>query len=140
MKKSEIKIVGKQIFEADLEIGDVQILVDVDNILDDIDTDVLRKYVEYHLDMIDPDDCECETVDEASEWELVDELKSRGFNFEVELDDDDLLDEVAARRLGEHIAIQGLDYVDTEILKEITTLFLNSTLSQRQIMYNLLIK
>jgi hypothetical protein len=140
MKKSEIKIVGKQIFEADLEIGDVQILVDVDNILDDIDTDVLRKYVEYHLDMIDPDDCECETVDEASEWELVDELKSRGFNFEVELDDDDLLDEVAARRLGEHIAIQGLDYVDTELLKEITTLFLNSTLSQRQIMYNLLIK
>jgi hypothetical protein len=140
MKKSEIKIIGKQIFEDELEIGDVQILVDVDNILDDIDTDVLRKYVEYHLDMIDPDDCECETVDEASEWELVDELKSRDFNFEDELDDDDLLDEVAARRLGEHIAIQGLDYVDTEILKEITTLFLNSTLAQRQIMYNLLIK
>jgi hypothetical protein len=140
MKKSEIKIVGKQIFEDELEIGDVQILVDVDNVLDDIDTDVLRKYVEYHLDMIDPNDCECETVDEASEWELVDELKSRDFNFEDELDDDDLLDEVAARRLGENIAIQGLDCVDTKMIKEITELFLNSTLSQREIMYNLLIK
>jgi hypothetical protein len=140
MKKSEIKIIGKQVFGTELEEGDVEILVDVDNILDDIDTDVLKKYVEYHLDMIDPADCECETVDEAAEWELVDELKSRGFNFEDELDDDDLLDEVEARGLGEHIAIQGLDYVDTEILKEITTLFLNSTLAQRQIMYNLLIK
>jgi hypothetical protein len=140
MKKSEIKIVGKQIFEDELEIGDVQILADVDNILDDIDTDVLKKYVKYHLDMIDPDDCECETIDEASEWELVDELKSRGFNFEDELDDDELLDEMESRGLSEYVTISGLDCVDTKMLKEITALFLNITLSERQIMYNLLIK
>jgi hypothetical protein len=140
MKKSEIKIVGKQIFEDELEVGDVQILANVDNILDDIDTDVLRKYVEYHLDMIDPDDCECETVDEAEEWELVDELKSRDFNFVDELDDDELLDEMESRGLSEYVTISGLDCVDAKMLEEITTLFLNSTLAQRQIMYNLLIK
>jgi hypothetical protein len=140
MKKSEIKIVGKQIFEDELEIGDVQILANVDDVLDDIDTDVLRKYVEYHLDMIDPDDCECETVDEAEEWELVNELKSRGFNFEDELDDDELLDEMESRGLSEYVTISGLDCVDTKMIKEITELFLNSTLSQREIMYNLLIK
>jgi hypothetical protein len=147
MKSKTIKLFATQIpytqipyTDEELEENEVYVEFNVEELLDQIDTDVLKKYVEYHLDMIDPDDCECETVDEASEWELVDELKSRDFNFEDELDDDDLLDEVAARRLGEHIAIQGLDYVDTEILKEITTLFLNSTLAQRQIMYNLLIK
>lgn len=140
MKKSEIKIVGKQIFEAELEVGDVQILVDVDNVLDDIDTDVLKKYVEYHLDMIDPDDCECETVDEASERELVDELKNRDFHFTDELDDSELLDEVEARGLSEHITIQSLDYIDVKRLEEITNLFVNGSWHQRQIMYNLLIK
>jgi hypothetical protein len=140
MKKSEIKIIGKQIFEADLEIGDVQILVDVDNILDDIDTGFLKEYVEYHLDMIDPDDCECETVDDASEWELVDELKSRDFNFADELDDDELLDEMESRGLNEYVAISGLDCVDEGKLKDITNLFVNSSWHQREIMYNLLIK
>ena len=140
MKKSEIKIIGKQVFGTELEEGDVEILVDVDNILDDIDTDVLKKYVEYHLDMIDTDDCECETIDEASERELVDELKNRDFDFADELDDDDLLDEVAARGLSEHITIQGLDYIDVKRLEEITNLFVNGSWHQKEIMYKLLIK
>jgi hypothetical protein len=131
MKKSEIKIIGKQVFGTELEEGYVEILVDVDNILDDIDTDILRQYVEYHLDMIDPDDCECETVDE---------LKSRDFNFVDELDDDDLLDEVEARGLSEHITIQGLDYIDVKRLEEITNLFVNGSWHQKEIMYKLLIK
>jgi hypothetical protein len=147
MKAKTIKLFATQIpytqipyTDEELEENEVYVEFNVEELLDQIDTDVLRKYAKYHLDMIDPDDCECETVDEAREWELVDELKSRDFNFEDELDDDDLLDEVAARRLGENIAIQGLDCVDTKMIKEITELFLNSTLSQREIMYNLLIK
>jgi hypothetical protein len=147
MKAKTIKLFATQIpytqipyTDEELEENEVYVEFNVEELLDQINNEDIEDYARWSLDMIDPDDCECETINEASEWELVDELKSRDFNFVDELDDDELLDEMESRGLSEYVTISGLDYVDTEMLKEITTLFLNSTLAQRQIMYNLLIK
>lgn len=140
----EIKYVGKQVFDNKLEEGYAEIIIDIDNFLDEVDTDILKEYVEYHLDLIHPDDCECESVEDASDDDLVSELKSRSFDFLDEIDEDEMIEYL--QRSGyvvddvDMTLSSNLDYIDSSMLDEINNRFLNASVFERESMYKLLIR
>lgn len=140
--RQEIKYVGKQVLDVELEDGYAKILIEVDEFLDEVDTDILTKYAKYHLDLIHPDDCECESVDDASENDLVWELKNRNFDFLDEVDQDDMIEYL--QRDGYTVDdVDGsmhsdLDYMDAAMLDEITQKFLESSVFDRENIYKLI--
>lgn len=137
----DIKYVGKQVFDNELEEGDAEIIIDIDEFLDNVDTEILTNYVEYHLDLIHPDNCNCETVEEATESDLIWELKNRYFDFIDEVDEDEMVDYLQRNGYlveGESSGITAnLDLIDTRMLEEITSKFLNTTIFERKRIYKL---
>lgn len=138
MKK--IRWVGKQVFDNDeeLENDHAEILVDVSDFLDEVDTDVLKKYVEYHLDLIHPDDCD--TVEDASVGDLVWELNRRNsFSFLGEIEDDEMIEhlEDCGYKVTdkENCLNDTIDFVHQGMLDEITKKFLESSWKDRDLMY-----
>ena len=137
----DIKYVGKQVFDNELEEGDAEIIINIDEFLDNVDTEILTNYVEYHLDLIHPDNCNCETIEEATESDLIWELKNRYFDFIDEVDEDEMVDYLQRNGYlvqGESSGITAnLDLIDTRMLEEITSKFLNTTIFERKRIYKL---
>lgn len=137
----DIKYVGKQVFDNELEEGDAEIIINIDEFLDNVDTEILTNYVEYHLDLIHPDNCNCETIEEATESDLIWELKNRYFDFIDEVDEDEMVDYLQRNGYlvqGESSGITAnLDLIDTRMLEEITSKFLNTTIFERGRIYKL---
>lgn len=142
--RQEIKYVGKQVFNSpeELEDGYAKILIEVDEFLDEVDTYVLDKYARYHLDLIHPDDCECESVEDASEDDLVWELKNRNFDFLDEVDQDAMIEYLQSDGYtvdgNDGVIHSDLDYMDAAMLGEIAQKFLESSVFERQDIYDLI--
>ena len=140
----EIKYIGKQVFDSELEEGYAEITINIDDFLDDVDTEILTDYVEYHLDLVHPDNCECESVEDATENDLLCELASRDFNFIDEVDEDEMVDHLQRNGYlvdGEpNVMTANLDIIDNNMLDEITLKFLNSSIFERERIYNLILK
>lgn len=140
----EIKYTGKQVFDNELEEGDAEIIINIDEFLDNVDTEILTNYVEYHLDLIHPDNCNCETVEEATESDLIWELKNRYFDFIDEVDEDEMVDYLQRNGYlvdGEYnLMTTNIDLIDTRMLEEITSKFLSASIFERERIYNLIIK
>lgn len=138
----EIRYIGKQVFDNELEEGDAEIIINIDEFLDDVDTEILTDYVEYHLDLMHPDNCECESVEDATENDLVSELMSRDFEFIDEVDEDEMVDYLQRNGYlvdGESNEMTtNLDLLDTRMLEEITSKFLNATIFERIEIYKLI--
>ena len=137
----DIKYVGKQVFNNDLEDGDAEILINIDEFLDDVDTEILTNYVEYHLDLIHPDNCNCETVEEATESDLIWKLKNRYFDFIDEVDEYEMVDYLQRNGYlvdGEsNLMTTNIDLIDTRMLEEITSKFLSASIFERERIYKL---
>jgi hypothetical protein len=138
----EIKWVGKQVFdgEEELEEGLVEMVINVSEFLDEVDTEALKDYVEYHLDLIHPDDCECESVEDASNYDLVYELKHRrDFSFLGEIEEDEMIDYLIESGYtvtdDSNYLQDSLDYVHQGMLDEIVKKFLESSWEERDSMY-----
>lgn len=78
--------------------------------------------IEINLDIFDTDD-------------LVYELHERGFNFMDEVDEEDLAEYIEATAYG-RVTQNTLDNVDQKYLEEIIQKFHQSSLLERQEMYN----
>lgn len=138
----EIRWVGKQVFddEENIEEGCVEMIINVSEFLDEVDTEILKGYVDYHLDLIHPDDCECETVEDASNYDLVYELKHRrDFSFLGEIEDDEMIDYLIESGYtvtdNDNYLQDSLDFVHQGMLDEIVKKFLGSSWEERDLMY-----
>ena len=89
------------------------------------------------MDLIHPDECECEceSVEDASDDDLVSELKSRDFDFLDEIDEDEMVEHLQRRGYVvddvDMTLSSNLDYIDASMLDEITEMFLNASVFER---------
>lgn len=144
MINSTINWVGKQIStnQDELEDGYVEIVVDVKDILDEIDNEEISEYARWKLDMIYEDSFES-NLDDFEDYELVDELENRNYNFSKQIGEEDCIEFLEDS--GYTITVNkdvddSLDYIDSGRLEEITNLFINGSWGERELMYKLLIK
>jgi hypothetical protein len=140
----DIRWVGKQVFDnvEELEDGHVEIVVDVSDFLDEVDTDVLEKYAKYHLDLIHLDNCD--TVEDASVDDLVWELSRRNsFSFLGEIEDEEMIEHLQDCGYkvvdNEDTLNDSLDFVHQGMLDEITKKFLESSWEERDLIYKKII-
>lgn len=138
----EIRWVGKEVIDKDeeLEDGYLEMIINVSEFLDEVDTEILKEYVDYHLDLIHPDDCECETVEDASTYDLIYELKHRrDFSFLGEIDEDEMIDYLIESGYkvtdNDNYLQDSLDFVHQSMLDEIVKKFLDSSWEERDLMY-----
>lgn len=144
MKNKTINWSGKQIFanQYDLEEGYAEIVIEVKDILDELDNEYIEDYARYYLDMINKDDFES-SLDDFDEDALVDKLEDWGYNFSKQIAEDEcieFLEDSGYTITANEDVDNSLDYIDAGRLEEITNLFVNGSWSQREIMYELLIK
>jgi hypothetical protein len=138
----EIRWVGKEVIDKDeeLEDGYLEMIINVNEFLDEVDTGILKEYVDYHLDLIHPDDCECETVEDASNYDLVYELKHRrDFSFLGEIEEDEMIDYLIESGYtvtdNDNYLQDSLDLIHQDMLDEIVKKFLDSSWEERDLMY-----
>jgi hypothetical protein len=85
------------------------------------------------------------SLDDLSEWEIVDYLKNDYFDFISEVDEDDMIDYlqnrgyiISERNTPEYET--GLDLIDNNRLEEIKNLFIYSSFAEREEIYKKVIE
>lgn len=109
-----------------------------ERMIEDIPDKYLFKYIKDNLDYTPNDDIE-PSVEEAYDFDLIDELKDRGYDFSKEIDVDDAIDIVEKNGyvvLENDIVDNRLDIIDSRRLEEIENLFMRGSWSEREEMYN----
>lgn len=139
MRNNIINWSGKQILtnQDELEDGHVEIVVDVSDFLDEVDTDVLREYVEYHLDMRHEDDFESD-LDDFQEEDIVEKLEYLGYNFSKNIGEEgciEFLEDCGYTITDNRDIDDSIDFVHQGMLDEITKKFLESSWEERDLMY-----
>lgn len=145
--ENKIILVGKLVPENADEIleGFAQVEFDVEELLNEIDFSDFKKYANDKYDLVDSDD-----LSEADEEDLVQELESRSYNFIEGVSLEALIDEVENNdykcldkydnEYHSYVKISSLDIQDTHMFKEITDKFINSSIFEREEMYNAIMK
>ena len=144
VRDTTMKLQGKLLpdLEEDLEVGYVEILVNIDEVLDEVPNEILRKYVEYHFDLIHPNDFDGDLLEDASEQDLVWELKKQDYNFTENFSDEDLVEELLERGyyFGGEKELSSLDYVDERYFEEIKSVFYGANFLERKLIHDLITK
>lgn len=142
MEEEKIILVGKHITENEDEIaeGYIQVELVIEDTLNEIGYQYLRKYAKNTLDLIDEDDLE--DVDEDN---LVDELNNRDYDFIGGADNEKLINKLEGdgykviyeydKEYYEYLQISDLDVQDMHMLKEITKKFMNASIFEKADMY-----
>lgn len=139
MKPTTIRISGKRVFENqdELDVGHVEIEVEAYNILREIDSEDVADYARWSLDMKHENDFES-NIEDFDEDELVEALEDLNFNFSRQIDEDECIEflEDSGYIIKTPREENSLDYIDSNLLEEITNIFLNATVFERQEIFN----
>lgn len=104
-----------------------------------------KEYIKWLEDRYE-NDCECKELDDYSEWEIVEHLKSESYDFTEEISTLELVNHLESCGFtvikGEYVAddVEYVDHNDLIKLDEIRTKFLNSSWSEREKIYNQVVK
>lgn len=136
---NKIILVGKHITEYQDEIADghVQVELDIDDTLNEIGWEYLKKYARDTLDLTEKDD-----LDDVDEDYLIDELSNRNYDFCKGSSDEKLTQELESRgykvldeydeEYYEYLQISTLDVQDMYMLKEIIKKFMDATVFEKE--------
>ncbi|HSE99944.1 MAG TPA: hypothetical protein VLA48_03525 [Nitrososphaeraceae archaeon] len=142
MKQNTIKLFATQIPYTDevLEENEVYVEFDVEELLDQIDNEDIANYARFSLDMI-PEDSVYSSLDDFDEDDIVSHLEDGGYNFSKHIGEEDcieFLEESGYTVLTDSEVDNGLDIIDSRMLEEIEDIFINSSVFEREKIYNLI--
>lgn len=124
MKNKTIQLVGKHIKENDDEFEDgyVEVQLNVQDILDEIDSDDVIKYAKDVFDLVHPDDC----LDNFTESELVEALEDLNYDWYEQYTEDGCIAYLEDRGYivsDEEGKVGDYDSIDNSLLEDITSVF-----------------
>jgi len=115
----------------------------VEDILDKIDGKLIQQHAKDHLYMVSEDESVESRLSDFSEHDIVSYLKEEDFNFITEVDEDDMIDYLESEGYiitdSDEMESNGLDYIDTVRLEEITSKFINGNWAEKEEIYSKLI-
>jgi hypothetical protein len=140
MKPKAIKLFATQIpyTEEELEEDEVYVEFNVQELLKQIDNEDVEDYARWSLDMKHEDDFES-SLEDFSEDDIADYLEEEGYNFSSHIGEEDCIDFLEDSgytvTLNKYVD-NSLDYIDNRMLDEITEIFTNATVFEREEIYN----
>ena len=83
------------------------------------------------------------TLEDFDEDDMIQHLREEGYDFSVEVDIEEMIEQLESEGytvLTNSEADDGLDIVDSRMLEEIKGVFINSSVFEREKIYNLITK
>lgn len=116
------------------------IKVSEDYLLDEIDNDSIADYARWTLNMLHEDSV-YSSLDDFDIDDIADYLEEEDYNFSKHIGEEDCIDfleDSGYAVLTNSEADDGLDIIDSRMLEEIKDIFINSSVFEREKIYNLI--